>query len=523
MNKKIYNVGMYIRLSREDDDKKIESESITNQRNIILEYINKSSEENFRLIDEYVDDGISGTTFDRPAFKRMIEDIESGRINCIITKDYSRLGRDYIESGKYLEKYFPQKNVRYIAILDNIDTLYDSPINDLSPFKAIFNDQYARDISKKVRRSVASKKRRGQFLGWKAIYGYKLDEKDRYKIVIDEEAAKIVRRIFKMAYEGKSCKEIADILSEEKIPIPSVYANLNRGRKSSNYGLWCSRTISEMLTNETYIGNLTQGRRRTINYKVKKEIRTPKEDWIIVKNNHEPIIDVETFNIVQSIYKKNTNQNKKSKQYLLKGFLYCEECGHSLSISYRSDNRAYTTCCYYQKYSKFKVCTPHTNNYYKIEKIILDELKTMCDKYINSDNFEKILKNSVEINKYKDNLLGEIKASELKIQQLIDNKKKMYFDKLNEVITIDEYKEYIEKIRYDIEQIKLRKKDLEKEVEQFNKKSNNVSYKDVIGMYLKMENPNRGLIASLIDKIMINNNKEITIIYKIKKPDKFMV
>src|SRR5574344_2634285 len=161
---------MFIRLSREDDDRKIESESITNQRNIILEYINKSSENNFKLVDEYVDDGISGTTFDRPSFKRMIADVESGRINCIITKDYSRLGRDYIESGNYLEKYFPQKNVRYIAILDNIDTLYDSANNDFAPFKAIFNDQYARDISKKVRSSVASKKKKGQFLGWKAVY-----------------------------------------------------------------------------------------------------------------------------------------------------------------------------------------------------------------------------------------------------------------------------------------------------------------------------------------------------------------
>ena len=168
-NNKVYNVGIYIRLSREDDDRKIESESITNQRNIILEYINNLSENNIKIINEYVDDGISGTTFNRPSFKRMIEDIEKGKINCIITKDYSRLGRDYIESGNYLEKYFPEKNVRYIAILDNIDTLYDSSSNDFAPFKAIFNDQYARDISKKVRSSIASKKRKGQFLGWKAV------------------------------------------------------------------------------------------------------------------------------------------------------------------------------------------------------------------------------------------------------------------------------------------------------------------------------------------------------------------
>lgn len=518
-NSKIYNVGMYIRLSREDDDRKIESESITNQRNIILEYINKSSENNFKLVDEYVDDGISGTTFDRPSFKRMIADVESGKINCIITKDYSRLGRDYIESGNYLEKYFPQKNVRYIAILDNIDTLYDSANNDFAPFKAIFNDQYARDISKKVRSSVASKKRKGQFLGWKAVYGYKLDETNRYKLVVDEEASKIVKKIFQMAYEGKSCKVIADTLSKQKIPIPSVYANLNRGQKSSAYGLWCSRTISEMLNNETYIGNLTQGRRRTINYKIKKEIRTSKDEWIIIKNAHEPIIDEETFNVVQSIYKKNTNQSVKSKQYLLKGFLYCEDCGHSLSISYRTDNRAYTACCHYQKYSKFKVCTPHTNNYHKLEALILKEIRDMCKNYVNSTNFESILKNSSKRNKYKDNLLGEIKASDLKVEQLIDNKNKVYFDKINEIITLDEYKEYSNKIMSDIELIKIRKKELEEELERLDKNIvKDDSYREVVKSYLKMKKPSRGLLASIIDKIMINENKEITIVYKIKQP-----
>ena len=304
---KIYNVGIYIRLSREDEEKnKVESESITNQRNIILDYINKL-DENFKVYDEYVDDGYSGTNFDRPSFNKLIQDIESGKVNCVITKDYSRLGRDYIKSGEYLEKYFPSHNVRYIAILDNIDTLYDSSSNDFAPFKAVFNDQYAKDISKKVRSSLASKKGKGEFLGWKAVYGYKLDENDRYKLVIDEEAAKVVRRIFQMAYEGKSCKVIADILTNEGVPIPSVYANLNRGKKSSAYGLWCSRTIDEMLNNETYIGNLTQGRRRTINYKIKKEIRVPKEQWIVKENTHEPIIDKQMFEIVQATYKKNKN------------------------------------------------------------------------------------------------------------------------------------------------------------------------------------------------------------------------
>ena len=233
---KIYNVGIYIRLSREDEDKrKLESESITNQRNLILNYINRA-DDNFKIYDEYVDDGVSGTTFERPNFQRLIKDIESGKVNCVITKDYSRLGRDYIKSGEYLERYFPEDIVRYIAILDNIDTISENASNDIAPYRAILNDQYAKDISKKVRSSVYTKKSNGEFLGWKAVYGYKKDEKNKNKIVIDEDAAKVVRRIFEMAYKGKSCKVIADTLSKEKVPIPSVYANINRGRKSSAYG-----------------------------------------------------------------------------------------------------------------------------------------------------------------------------------------------------------------------------------------------------------------------------------------------
>ena len=160
---KIYNVGIYIRLSREDEDKrKLESESITNQRNLILNYINRA-DDNFKIYDEYVDDGVSGTTFERPNFQRLIKDIESGKINCVITKDYSRLGRDYIKSGEYLERYFPEHNVRYIAILDNIDTISDNAGNDIAPYRAILNDQYAKDISKKVRSSVYTKKSNGEF------------------------------------------------------------------------------------------------------------------------------------------------------------------------------------------------------------------------------------------------------------------------------------------------------------------------------------------------------------------------
>ncbi len=516
---KIYNVGIYIRLSREDEDKqKQESESVSNQRNIILDYINKQ-DGNFKIYDEYVDDGVSGTTFDRPGFNRLIRDIEKGSINCVITKDYSRLGRDYIKAGEYMEKYFPEHNVRYIAILDDIDTYLDNVSNDFAPFKAVFNDQYAKDTSKKVRRTLRNRKEQGLFLGWKAVYGYKLDEKDRYKIVIDEEAAKVVRRIFKMAYDGMSCKTIADTLSKEGVPIPSVYANLNRGRKSNAYGLWCSRTIDEMLNNETYIGNLTQGRRKTINYKIKKEIRTPKDSWIVIENTHEPIIDKEMFDVVQQSYKRNKNLQKNSKNYLLRGFLFCEECGHAISISTRKDGRAYTGCSHYQKYSKFKVCTTHHCNYSKLEEAILKEIRTMCKKYVKSTNFESILKNTSKRNKLKDTLIGEINACKLEKERLNNRKKQIYFDKVDKIITLDEYKEFSNQIVNDTIKQDEKLREFEKQLNILEKKvipSN--EYQEIIQEYLKMKKPSKRLLSQVIDKITINQNKEIIIKYKIKDP-----
>ena len=520
---KIYNVGIYIRLSREDEDKrKLESESITNQRNLILNYINRA-DDNFKIYDEYVDDGVSGTTFERPNFQRLIKDIESGKINCVITKDYSRLGRDYIKSGEYLERYFPEHNVRYIAILDNIDTISDNAGNDIAPYRAILNDQYAKDISKKVRSSVYTKKSNGEFLGWKAVYGYKKDEKNKNKIVIDEDAAKVVRRIFEMAYKGKSCKVIADTLSKEKVPIPSVYANLNRGRKSSADGLWCARTIDEMLSNQTYIGNLTQGRRKRINYKIKKDVRVPQEQWIIVENTHEPIIDKDMFDKVQLLKDRNKNKQSKSNNYLLKGFLFCEECQHALTIYKRTETRAYTGCSHYQKYSKFKVCTPHTMNYQDLEKEILKEIRAICKKYIKSTNFESILKNSSKTNKIKDSLLGEINACKLEKERLSSVKKKMYFDKANDIITLDEYKEYTNQIVSDIIIQDEKLKELEKQLNIIDKKIiPDDDYSKVVKEYLSMRKPSRYLLARIIDKIIINQNKEITIKLRIKNPELYL-
>ena len=270
-----YKVALYIRLSREDGDKeegdKSESESITNQRSLLRGFVEESGLE---VAEEYIDDGCSGTNFERPAFKKMIADIEKRKIDMVITKDLSRLGRDYIDTGNYIEKFFPLNRVRYIALLDNVDTFLDnSSSNDIVPFKAVINDMYVKDLSKKVKSAMTSKKEKGLFLGTYAPYGYNKDPLDKNRLVINEEEAKIVRKIFKLYLEGNGPKTVARLLTEEKIPTPSESKKMTR---SSLYGKWCSRQLKDMLKNQVYIGNLVQNKMRKLNYKSKKLIRTDK-------------------------------------------------------------------------------------------------------------------------------------------------------------------------------------------------------------------------------------------------------
>ncbi len=261
-----YHAALYIRLSKEDESEG-PSQSVQNQESLLREFV---QQHRLSVYDTYIDDGWSGTNFDRPDFQRMIADIEAKKVNMVITKDLSRLGRDYIMTGHYMERYFPEHRVRYISLLDGIDTGVDSTANDITPFRAIMNDMYAKDISKKIKSVKRDKQRKGQFIGGKPAYGYKMHPTEKNKIVIDEEVAPVVRRIFALALSGMSCRNIATRLNQEGIPTPATYANLPVARPGPYTGLWSSERISEMLQNETYIGNMVQGRSVKISYKSKK-------------------------------------------------------------------------------------------------------------------------------------------------------------------------------------------------------------------------------------------------------------
>ena len=349
-----YKVGIYLRLSK-DEAKDRESASIANQREYIWEYIRDNQ---LTYVDEYVDDGFSGGNFDRDGFNRMIHDIETKKINMIITKDLSRLGRDHIETGYYAERYFPEKRIRYVARGDRYDSL--DPNSHSILMKFAYNDMYIQDISQKIIEILNTKKKQGKFMGGIAPYGYKRNVAiDKHELIIDEEVKDNVIRIFEMFNNGIGIQKICNIFTDEKIPIPSIHQNQTRGNKSTTFGIWKSKTIENILTNPTYMGNLTQCREKKVSYKSKKRIRTKKDEWIIAEGKCPAIVDKETFDTAQNIYQKNKNRSQKSHEYLFRSFLYCKECGHTISINeykWKKQGKEVVKhicfCNYYKKYTK---------------------------------------------------------------------------------------------------------------------------------------------------------------------------
>lgn len=531
MGSEIYRVGMYLRLSREDALKeksngqaiKDESGSISNQRDIIHKYIR---ENNLIFVDEYIDDGVSGTTFNRDGFNRMIEDIEQKRINMVITKDLSRFGRNEGQQLGYLD-YFCENNIRYVAILDNVDTFDENNTsNEMIPIQCFFNEKHVRDTSKKMKASVYNKRSQGNFLGKTAPYGYIKDPNNKYKLLIDEEAASVVRRIFDLFINGTGICQISRILTEEKVPIPSEYKNLNVGRKSTAYGIWNNRTISDMLQLPTYAGDLTQGRLKKPSYKSKRIIRPKKEDWIICKDKCPAIIDRETFNLAQNIYNRNKNLGKNSQDILLKGFVYCKECGHTIGFRLQKAvtkkngevTRCYGNCNYWGKHKQYGLCTPHNIKYYELEDLIISEIKKMCKGYLKANDLKNVLASSDKTKKVLTDLEMKLKKLEKEVEFSSQKKEDLYNDKLEGNIDLELYKRMSNRITEET----LAK---ENEIKEINTKIYNIKnnildndkrYDKAIKEFLEMKKPTVQLLSSIVDKIVIDEEKNIDIYYKFK-------
>jgi DNA invertase Pin-like site-specific DNA recombinase len=373
-----YNVGIYLRLSK-DDERVGESLSIENQRRILVKYV---EEQGWKIYNTYIDNGISGTTFDRPGVQRMLDDAKNGRINLILCKDLSRFGRNYIQVGQYTDYIFPMYNIRFIALTDNIDTLNsDSASMDMMPIMNVFNEWHAANTSKKLKAVFDSNAKAGKYKCTYCSYGYFKGDDENRTPVIDPYAATVVRRIFEMRAQGFNPKKIADILNAEKIAIPSdyQYQRLGRPNPHNTSHLWGNINVKRILNNPIYIGTLAQLRTTSVSYKNHKIIQKNEEDWAVIKNNHEPIVSQDLWDKCREVDKSVSHGKRDSKGVTapLSGFLYCDSCGNKMRAHGSAKNAKPAYSCGLHSRCGGNICSTHYIKQYLIEDIVLSDIQAM--------------------------------------------------------------------------------------------------------------------------------------------------
>lgn len=509
-----YHVALYIRLSKEDESEG-PSQSVQNQESLLREFV---QQHRLSVFDTYVDDGWSGTSFDRPSFQRMIGDIETKKVNMVITKDLSRLGRDYIMTGHYMERYFPEHRVRYISLLDGIDTGVDSTANDITPFRAIMNDMYAKDISKKIKSVKRDKQRKGQFIGGKPMYGYKMHPTEKNKIVIDVEVAPVVRRIFALALSGMSCRKIATTLNEQGVPTPATYCGWKVGNPGPYTGLWSSERISEMLKNETYIGNMVQGRMVKISYKSKKCLRQSPENWVVVEGTHEPIVDPETFQKVQLLVSSRKHTRSRTYDFLLKGLIFCHECGHPLAVLNRKnaagEDRLFFVCRTYQRFTKAGVCTCHSIKEQTVTEAVLAKVREVCWAYLNPDTLLPTAQRALAQAGKPNGSAAELQALQTRIASLTAHLDQMYMDRLNGLLSEEDFQRIYQKVKMDRTVLEDRLKSLQEQAKQ--PVNTEEKAKALVKQFLDSALTSRELLVSLIERVELTEEKEIIIKFRFR-------
>lgn len=511
-NPKDYHAALYIRLSKEDENEG-PSGSVTNQQSLLHAFVR---EHRLDVYDTYIDDGWSGTSFDRPGFQRMLRDIEAGKVNMVITKDLSRLGRDYIMTGHYMERYFPEKRVRYISLLDGVDTGIESSANDITPFRAIMNDMYAKDISKKIKSVKHDKQRKGEFIGGKPMYGYRMHPSEKNRIVIDEDAAPVVRRIFAMALAGTSCRQIAVRLNEEGVLSPAAYAGLTLSCHGPYSGQWSSERITAMLKNETYIGNMVQGRTARISYKTKKCLRRQPQQWVVVEHTHEPLIDPETFRKVQLMVNSRRNTRSRTYDFLLKGLIFCHECGYPLAVMNRrnaaGEDRLFFVCRTYQRFTKAGVCSCHSIKEQTVTEAVIERTREVCEAYLNPERLRPIAAAAVAASGRVDGREEELSALHARIDSMTAHLDRMYMDRLNGLLADVDFERLYRRIK--AERTALEEKLRELEAQKKTPVPIEDRARELVQQFLHCAFTSRELLVSLIERIELTESKEIIIRFR---------
>jgi len=514
LDKVIYRAGIYCRLSS-DDGTIGDSSSIQTQKLMLDKYC---KEQGFTIYDYYVDDGYSGLNFNRPSFQRLVTDIESGRINLVITKDLSRLGRDYIQTGYYTEVYFQSKGVRYIALNDNIDTSKDN--NDIAPFKNILNDMYARDLSRKVKTAKRQRALNGMFISAQTPFGYRKDPLNSNHLVIDEEAAKTVRLIFDLFLNGKGIVAIKKLLTEQKIITPAAYKAENGDTRFDRfYSLrgegweynWCQATISKILKDMVYIGDMENKKYEIPNYKIKKRVKVPKESHIIVQNTHEAIILRDEYERVQELLTSRKRPHKHNYENVFKSLVFCMECGHRMHIYYKKRKRS-TTILYLCPHHTARpdVCT-HYNyiKYLDLQELITKEIRVLFETMKDNNKLFELLKQKLE----EEDLSVKHKEDKAKIEKrleaLVNITLKIYSDHASGIIDDKTYLKMVNKCQVEQKELSEKLITINKQMEKssdFDKKLEHLKVK--VNQFLDFKELTKEMVYQLISKIIIEYPKK---------------
>ena len=522
VNKIVWKIGIYLRLSSEDGDN-AESDSIKNQRELINYFLKK--EDNVMVVDYYVDDGYSGTSFNRPGFKKMFNDIVNEKINTVIVKDLSRFGRNYIEVGNYLEQIFPLYNLRFIAINDNVDSFKDpkSINNVIVPFKNLMNDEYARDISNKVKSSLTTMARNGEFTRGTAPYGYMLDPNKKHHLVINNDEVQMVKKIFEMALNNdgkiKICKYLNNnkILCRKEVQRRKKYdISLNPDDDEIKYK-WSTSSIGRMLQNEAYIGNLVQNKTGNISYKNHREVPKPKEEWIRAENTHEPIISKKDFDKVQELIKsKNTRKKKATNFSIYNGKLKCADCGKAM-YKMEDTRKGRTVSNYYCMSHKLTCndCSPHKIKTSILDSMILENIVMHVKMVMSMEKVLNKIKNSSENKRLEEEYKNNIFKLSNDIDKLKKLKKSSYEDWKLKKISKEEYLDYSKD--YD-ERIKIFSNDIKALENVYTENIKNTKKDDYWIEHFrrnqKVKSLCKDVINELIDLITVNEDGNVTIIFK---------
>ena len=516
----VWNTCGYVRLSREDGDKE-ESNSVTGQKDLIRDYLSRHPE--LRECGMKVDDGYTGSNFERPAFQEMMAEVKAGRINCIVVKDLSRFGRDHLGVGNYLEQLFPFLGVRFIAINDNYDTLHSNVESDelVIPFKNLINEAYCRDTSVKTRSQLEIKRQRGDFIGSFAVFGYRKNPENHHRLLADDYAAGVVRDMFRWKLEGISVLDIADRLTQAGIPTPMDYKRSQGMRYSTSFrvkeeSVWSAGMVLRILKNPVYIGVLEQGRVTTPSYKVKRLVVKPREEWAVVENCHEAIIDRYDFESVQKVLALDTRTSVSGRAVeLFSGMVYCGECGGAMirkTVPSGKKRYVYYVCA---AHKNAKTCSAHSMRIEALDEIVLDALKRYIQDVIDLSDLLELTDTAQLQQAGVQKLKGRLEKKQEEIDRYQTLLRSLYESLADGVLDRDEYQDL--KKTYSRRRAEAEDQAEALQMEMSQQIGNSPEGRGWMGQFRKHQNIetlDRYVVVSLIERILIFRDRRVEIVYR---------